>query len=204
MARRHHDSRAGELRRRIAVEAARLIAEDGLRDYHEAKRKAALRLGVFDEAALPRNLEVDEALREHQRLFQADTQPRELHRLRETAVEAMRFLARFEPRLVGPVLEGTADAHSSVRLHLFTDDVRDVLVLLDGHGIPCDEDTRLLAIDAGHEIEVPLLRLSADGVAVELMLFARDGLHHAPLDRVTRKPMRRAALAAVEALVTEN
>ncbi|HNR92416.1 MAG TPA: hypothetical protein PKO41_08325 [Dokdonella sp.] len=204
MVRRRHQTHADEIRRHIATEAARLIAESGLRDYHEAKRKAALRLGVFDEATLPRNLEVEDALREHQRLFQADTQPRALRRLREAAVEAMRFLARFQPRLVGAVLEGTADAHSAVRLHLFADDVRDVLALLDDHGIPYEEDTHLLATAVGHEVEVPSLRLSADGVAVELMLFACDGLHHAPLDRVTRKPMRRASLTAVEALVAAD
>mgnify|MGYP001271644964 CR=1 FL=1 len=203
MARRQPAAPRGgaETRRRIAVEAARLIAEGGLRDYHEAKCKAARRLGVPDAAALPRNLEIEEALREHQRLFQADAQPRQLRRLREAAVEAMRFLARFEPRLVGPVLEGTADEHSGVRLHLFADDIREVLVFLDGHGIPYDEETRLLALDAAREIEVPALLLAADGIAVELMVFGHDGLHHAPLDRVTRKPMRRAGRAAVEELI---
>ena len=190
-----------EARRRIAVEAARLIAEEGLRDYHEAKRKAASRLGSFDEAALPRNSEVEEALREHQRLFQSVSQPAHLERLRRAAIEAMRFLARFEPRLVGAVLEGTADAHSAIRLHLFCDDVREVIAFLAERRIPCEEETRTLRFTSDRERDMPALRLVADGVPVELVVFGIDGLRQAPLDRTGAKPIRRANLGAVEALV---
>lgn len=199
-----HRGQADDTRRRIAVEAARLIAEDGLRDYHEAKRKAALRIGVGDDATLPRNSEIEEALREHQRLFQSGTQPAELARLRRTALDAMRFLTRFEPRLVGPVLEGTADAHSTVHLHLFCDDPREVVALLADTRIPYTEKTRSLRSDGGREDDYPALLLGADGVPVELTLFAVDDLRQAPLDRVSSKPMRRAGLASVVALVNGN
>lgn len=192
-----------ETRRRIAVEAARLIAEDGMRDYHEAKRKAALRLGVGDDAALPRNSDIEDALREHQRLFQSGTQPAHLKRLRHTAIDAMRFLARFEPRLVGAVLEGTADAHSTVHLHLFCDDPREVVAALADQRIPFEEKTRTLRSDSGRDEDHPALLLGADGVPVELTLFAVDDLRQAPLDRVSSKPMRRARLANVEALVKD-
>lgn len=192
---------ADEMRRRIAVEAARLIAEDGMRDYHEAKRKAAARLGAVDEATLPRNGEIEEALREHQRLFQSASQPAQLRRLRLVAIEAMRFLARFEPRLVGAVLEGTADAHSAVLLHLFSDDVREVIGFLAERRIPCEEVTRTLRFAGDEKCDLPALRLTADGVQVELVVFDVDGLREAPLDRVDAKPMRRANLGAVEALV---
>jgi hypothetical protein len=193
-----------ETRRRIAVEAARLIAEDGMRDYHDAKRKAALRLGVGDEAPLPRNSDIEEALREHQRLFQSGTQPVHLKRLRRTAIDAMRFLDRFEPRLVGAVLEGTADEHSTVHLHLFCDDPREVVAALADQRIPFEEKTRTLRSDVGRDEDHLALLLGADGVPVELTLFAVDDLRQAPLDRVSSKPMRRARLATVEALVNEE
>ncbi|MEO6690295.1 MAG: hypothetical protein ABIS07_11805, partial [Dokdonella sp.] len=67
--RRDNGVHAVEVRRRIAVEAARLISEGGLRDYGRAKTKAAAQLGIFDEAGLPKNSEIEDALREHQRLF---------------------------------------------------------------------------------------------------------------------------------------
>ncbi|MBN8480297.1 MAG: hypothetical protein J0L88_01765 [Xanthomonadales bacterium] len=195
---------AEESRRRIAVEAARLIAEEGLRDYHDAKRKAAARLGAFDESTLPRNGEIEDALREHQRLFQSMSQPAHLERLRRAAIEAMRFLARFEPRLVGAVLEGTADAHSAVLVHLFSDDVREVIAFLAERRIPCEEATRTLRFAGDRELSLPALLVAADGVQVEFVVFDIDGLREAPLDRVDAKPMRRAGLAAVEALLRQE
>ena len=67
---RRPGGRGDALRMTIAQEAARLIAEHGIHDYGLAKRKAAERLGVdTDCAVLPRNVEVEAALMERQRLF---------------------------------------------------------------------------------------------------------------------------------------
>ena len=192
-----------EARRRIAVEAARLIAEGGLRDYRMAKEKAAARLGIPGEAALPRNSEVEDALREHQRLFQAADQPRTLRRLREAAVEAMRFFARHEPRLVGAVLEGTADEHSAVCLHLYSDQPHEVLAFLDERGIPYEEQQRRLRLDRNVVRDVPALVFRAGDTPIDLTLLPYDQLRQAPLDRVSEKPMQRATLAAVQALLDE-
>ena len=40
-ARQHAETRTREWRHRLAHEAARLMAESGIRDYHQAKLKAA-------------------------------------------------------------------------------------------------------------------------------------------------------------------
>jgi hypothetical protein len=186
---------AQEVRRRIAVEAARLIAEQGLRDYHEAKLKAASRFGLSDDAPLPRNAEIEEALREHQRLFQTASQPQHLRRLRDAAIEAMRFFAHFEPRLVGAVLEGTADEYSAVCLHLFADNARDVITFLENNHIPFDEESRHLRLSRELEADFPALVFSAGGVPVDLTVFPLDNLRQAPLDRTAERPMRRATLA---------
>ena len=61
--------RGDMMRQAIAREAARLMIEHGHEDYGIAKRKAAERFGVTDLAVLPRNTEIEEALAEHQRLF---------------------------------------------------------------------------------------------------------------------------------------
>src|SRR3546814_2223962 len=49
-ARQHAETRTRERRRRLAHEAARLMAEGGIRDYHQAKLKAATRLGIHDRS----------------------------------------------------------------------------------------------------------------------------------------------------------
>ena len=194
---------AQELRRRIAVEAARLMSEHGIRDFALAKRKAAERLGASVDVALPKNAEVEDALREHQRLFQSDEQPELLRQLRETAREAMRFFARFEPRLVGAVLEGSADRYSAITLHLFADTPEDVAVFLQEQRIPYEEHSRRLRTSSDTSVEFPVLLFSADGTPVDLTIFPPDAIRQAPLDRVDERPMRRATLAMLEQVLSE-
>jgi hypothetical protein len=200
-ARRHSRNRTRELRSRVANEAARIMTEHGVRDFGLAKRRAAERLGVHDEGSLPKNSEIEEALREYQRLFKADTQPVLLRERRATAAEAMRFFFRFEPRLVGAVLEGIADEYSAVCLHLFSDDPAAVQRFLDENGIPHDEQTRRVRIDAARTADYPVYTFSADGTPMDLTVMPLDGLRQAPLDRVDGQPMRRASLKAVEDLL---
>ena len=74
-----------------------MIAEDGVSDYGLAKRKAARQAGAPDSRNLPTNLEIEEALRAYQQLYQADEHPERLQHLRELALEMMRLLADVQP-----------------------------------------------------------------------------------------------------------
>lgn len=193
---------AGQQRRRIAVEAARLMSEQGMRDFHAAKLKAAARLGIDAEATLPKNSEIEEALREHQRLFDADDQPQRLRLYREAAREALVFFGQFEPRLVGTVLDGSADRHSTVSLHLFSDEPEAVIRFLDENGIPHEEHERALRLSRDEDaIAYPAFEFSAGGVPFDVTVLPVASLRQAPLDRSGDKPMRRANLAAIDALL---
>ena len=200
----HAHDRLQRNRVRIAQEAARLMSEHGIRDFHHAKLKAAERLGIVETQALPRNLEIEQALREHQRLFLADSQPQLLRQRREAALEAMRFLAAFEPRLVGAVLEGTADAHSAVCLHVFSDDPDAVGLYLREHGVPIETQVRRLRNNRDDQPEYPVLLFAADQLPFDLTVLPRDALRQAPLDRTDDRPMRRASLSQVEMLLDED
>ncbi len=200
----HAHDRVQRNRRRVAQEAARLMSEHGIRDFHHAKRKAADRLGIHDEQVLPRNSEIEQALREHQRLFQSEQQPQALRERREAASEAMRFFAAFQPRLVGPVLDGTADVHSAVCLHLFSDDAQALPHFLDEHGIPYEQQARRLRLTRTLQDEFPVYLFAADGLPFDLTVLPLDTLRQAPLDRVDERPMRRATLNTVEALLAEE
>lgn len=201
----HAQDRLQRSRLLIAQEAARLMSEHGIRDFHHAKLKAAERLGILDTQALPRNLEIEEALREHQRLFLGNSQPRSLRQRREAAVEAMRFLSAFDPRLVGAVLEGTADAHSAICLHVFSDDADAVARYLQDNGVPLEMQTRRLRTTRDEQSDFPVLLFAADELPFDLTVLPRDSLRQAPLDRrADDTPMRRATLTQVEILLAEN
>jgi len=194
--------RRDEVRQQLAQEAARIMAEQGVRDYHVAKRKAAERNGISNERDLPSNREIEAALRDYQRLFQSLSQPLKLHALREVAVEALNFFARFEPRLVGAVLEGTADDFSAVCLHVFEDDPSEVVRFLDEHEMPFDEDERVLRLTLDNAVEFPVLRFDADDTTIDITILPRNMLRQAPLSRTGTTPMQRASINAVRALIT--
>ena len=137
------------LRTRIALEAARIMAEEGIDEPGLAKRKAAARLGVADHRNLPRREEIEAALVEHQRLFGHDYQPQHLAKLRTLALEAMRFLAVFSPLLTGSVWSGGAGRHSPIRLYLYPPAPEDVILKLVNANIPYEEKSHSVSRDAG-------------------------------------------------------
>lgn len=177
-----------------------MISESGIRDYAFARRKAAARFDARDPAALPDNAEIEIALREHQRLFQADEQPRTLQLLRHSALEAMRYFSMFSPRLVGAVLDGSADRHSAISLHLFCDDVDAPIRFLDERNIRYDLGERSMRLGR-QERHYTMLRFIAGDTTIDLTLFPEDTLRQAPLDPRTGLAMRRASIGALELLL---
>ena len=203
-ARQHAETRTRERRHRLAHEAARLMAEGGFRDYHQAKLKAAERLGIHDDASLPRNREIEQALREYQRLFVGESQRLALRLRRDAAVRAMDFLAHFSPRLVGPVLDGTADANSPVLLQLHTDDADAVDRFLDEHRIPADAHSRHLRLDRERSGDFPVWTFGAEGLTFDLTILPHDALRQAPLSGVDERPMQRASRSVLEQLLLQE
>ena len=203
-ARQHAETRTHERRTRLAQEAARLMAVGGIRDFHQAKLKAAERLGIHDDASLPRNREIEDALREYQRLFQGDATADALQRRREAALNALEFFAAFDARLVGPVLEGTADANTPVALHLYSDDAGAVARCLDDSGIPAEARGRRVRLDRERVFDAEVWLFAVDGLTFDLTVLPRDALRQAPLSPVDEKPMRRASVAQLRALLAAS
>ncbi|HEY5802707.1 MAG TPA: hypothetical protein VIT90_03320 [Lysobacter sp.] len=199
----HAQTRTRERRHRLAHEAARLMAEGGIRDYHQAKLKAAERLGIFDDASLPRNREIEEALREYQRLFQRENIPA-LRLRRESALRAMEFFQSFEPRLVGPVLDGTADTRSPVALHLYSDDPDAPPRFLEQHGIPAEPRSRRLRLDRERAGDFPVWVFSAEDITFDLTVLPLDVLRQAPLSSTDEKPMKRASATQLRQLLADD
>jgi hypothetical protein len=198
---RRPNPRADLLRQAVAEEAARVMREQGVADFLLAKRKAADRLGVTDASILPRNTEIEAALLAHQRLFGAGRHVDELATLRRAALEAMRLMSDFQPRLVGPVLAGTASAHSEINLHLFTESPEAVSLRLEERGVPHEVLERRLRFERDRIENYPALRFVAGRQSVDAVVFPLDGIRQAPSSPVDGRPMRRASAAEVEALL---
>jgi len=196
------DTGRNDRRSRIAYLAARLMAEDGIEDYALAKRKAARQAGMPETRELPTNEEVEEAFRSYQQIYHQDEHRNRLRMLRETAVRAMRELARFNPHLTGSVLNGNAGKYADVNLQLFTDNEKAVELYLIDRRIPyTSAQSRLYS---GEEMRtVPVYTLSDHDTDIELTVLSTLDLR-GPL-RTSRegKNIERAKLQAVEQLLAE-
>lgn len=191
------------LRQQIAQEAARIISNQGVQDYRRAKLKAAARLNGHGRAALPTNSEIEAALIAHQALFDSREHDSRIRELRLCALIAMRLLNNFSPRLVGPVLAGTAPPGAPVNLHVFSDTPEEVLLFIESAGHSVASYERRLKNRRDQSTQYPGYRFVIKEATVEATVFDYDGLRQAPIGPVDGKPMFRARAAQIEALVDE-
>ena len=183
----------------VSYRAARLMAEEGIVSIAVAVQRAARQMGVTDRGSLPSELEVQAALKLHQSLFQADSQPQECLSLRQAAVEIMRLLARFSPWLVSAVLDGSANRFSRIELEMILDDAKQLEMFLLNEGIRFEIHSRRSTL-SHHEKLLPagsLYEISIGEVTCCVALFA----HHAAQFAQSANKLKRARLAQVEALL---
>ena len=185
----------------VAQEAARIIVNQGIRDYGLAKKKAADRLGLGDRGSLPGNAEIERAVSEHLQLFAGDAHTDLLQTMRQAALSAMQMLSPFTPRLVGPVLNGTADANSAVNLHVFADSAETVAHALEQNGLNYKPYERRLKSRRDRAETYAGFEFHHGEASVQATVFPVDGIRQAPMSPIDGKPMKRADEKAVRELL---
>jgi hypothetical protein len=185
----------------LAQEAARIIVNHGIRDYRVAKQKAAERLNVNSRGALPGNAEIEAAVAEHLQLFGGEAHEDRLRLMRVAALSAMDLLADFTPRLVGPVLAGTADENSAVNIHVFADSPEMVALELEQLGVTFRTYERRLRTRRNRLETYPGFEFHHNHAPIQATVFPVDGIRQAPMSPIDGKPMKRVDSEAVQALL---
>ena len=185
----------------ICEEAARLICDEGHTDYRLAKSKAAERLGAGRATDLPDNLRVEAAVLQRQQLFGGAAYLEQLSRMRATALRVMALLSTFEPRLSGGAVSGAIGEGHRVQIHVEADQPEVVEILLHDRRIRFEQDERRYRMADGRERLVPLLRVEADDIGVDIAVFELDGARNPPLSPVDGKPARRMSVAQLRMLI---
>ena len=185
----------------LIEEAARILVDQGLVDYRAAKEKAAARLGLDSQFPLPSNLQVHDAVVAYQRLFGGEAYRQQLLAMRKTAVQAMRLLADFEPRLVGSTVSGAIHHGSHVQLHAFSDNPEALDFLFEDRAIDVEADSRRYRVSGREYREYPLLHFEAGSIGVDVTIFPETALRQPPRSPITGQAMQRLKLAAAQALV---
>ena len=198
---RKRTSDSERARQVVAQEAARIIVSQGIRDYRVAKQKAAERLGLDAQGALPGNAEIEAALADHLQIFGGESHNDLLRLMRTAALSAMELLADFSPRLVGPVLVGTADENSAVNLHLFADSPEMVAMEIGDMGIQFKSYERRLKSRRGRIEMYAGFEFSHQNASIQATVFPLDGIRQAPMSPIDGKPMKRVDSDAVQELL---
>jgi hypothetical protein len=184
----------------VAQLAARMMAEDGAQGYAHAKRKAARQLGASDSYCLPTNSEIEQELRLHLEIYRSAEQPQHLLRLRSEALAVMRLLERFNPHLVGAVLEGTAGRYAETEIHLFADSLKEVELFLLSQGIEYRMEEKTYRF-GNERRQLPRVSLAGEYGTILLTVFATDDLRNLPKSQLHDGALKRADAAAVAAMV---
>lgn len=198
---RQRNSEAERARQVVAQEAARIIVDHGVRDYRLAKQKAAERLGIAGRGSLPGNAEIETAVAEHLQIFGRESHADHLRLMRVAALSAMELLASFMPRLVGPVLAGTADENSAVNLHLFADSPEAVAMELVDIGVVYRHYERRLKSRRNQVETFAGFAFRHSNSAIQATVFPVDGIRQAPMSPIDGKPMKRADSDTVQGLL---
>ncbi|WP_136524860.1 hypothetical protein [Geomonas ferrireducens] len=193
-----------KIRSMIASEAARLMYEDGVREYRDAKRKAAKRFGPEKALSLgshlPTNAEIHDELASLIATREEKVLPERLLRLRLTALSYLEFFAPFSPYLVGSVLSGAVTERSDIDIHLFADAVEDVEKMLAEHGMAFQTET--VPIRKGGVIrDYTHIYLENDGVEIECSVYPTEERRNRTISSITGKAMERANAAQLKRII---
>lgn len=196
-----------KIRGMIAYEAARLMYEDGVREYRDAKRKAAKRFGPEKALSLgshlPTNAEIHEELARLIATREEEVLPERLLRLRLAALSYLEIFADFSPYLVGSVLSGAVTERSDIDIHLFSDSVEAVENLLTEHGIAFETET--VPIRKGGVIkDYTHVYLEDEGVVIECSVYPAKERRNRTVSSITGKPMERAGATHLKKLIARS
>ena len=191
----------------IAQEAARLMYEEGVGEYRDAKRKAARGFGSEKALCLgshlPSNAEIHAELQRLIDIHEGDVLPERLLRLRLMALGLMETLEPFRPYLVGSVLSGTVTERSDIDLHLFAESCEEVEEYLKAMGI--DYEQEVVSIRHGGEFhDYPHIYLEEQGVVVECSVYPLGDVHRIPKSSITGRPMERADARKLRRIIAET
>lgn len=193
-----------KLRRQIAWEAARLMYERQETEYYQAKMKSARRIcrGWVKPADLPSNREIRDQVQQLARLYEGESRRDNLLAMRIAALEMMRVLAAFRPRLIGSVLTGHIRQGSDIDLHIFSDSLEAVTHVLDQEGLPYDVERKRVCKQGEQRIyehvHVPGEYL------MELTVYPARQVHHVFKSSITGKAIERASIAQLEQFLRQE
>lgn len=181
--------------------------EEGIKEYRDAKRKAAKRHGTEHALSLgshlPSNAEIHAELQLLIASREGPALPARVRRLRLIAARELELLEPFHPYLVGSVLSGVVTAHSDVDIHLFAEEPEEVAGFFVEQGIEFDQEIVQTRGDGETRAYTHFYR-EVDGVTIESTVYPPAEIRRPPKSSITGRAMERADLRKLRRLLAEE
>ncbi|MCF6178947.1 MAG: hypothetical protein L3J63_06085 [Geopsychrobacter sp.] len=187
------------IKEQIAREAARLLLEEEVRSYRDARRQAVRRFGPSVSsthgAHLPDYAEIHAEFVSLLRFYGGEAQIARVRRWRLLAIKYLMILEPFEPLLVGSVQRGEVREISDINLQLFCDKPEEVGYFLARSGISFIEEG-----DADHA----QFYLEDEGIEIACAVYALMERRQVPFSRITGMQMVRDDRKRLQAWLDKN
>lgn len=198
--------REDKVRRMIAQEAARLMYEEGINEYRDAKRKAAKHFGPEKVLSLgshlPSNAEIHEELQRLIGVYEEKVLPERLLRLRILALRYMEIFEPFSPYLVGSVLSGAVTERSDIDIHIFAETMEEVEEYLKEKGVPFEQN--VVTIRRGGEFfEYPHIYIEDEGTVIECSVYSPEDIHKRSKSSITGRAIERVDAKKLRKIIGE-
>lgn len=168
-------------------------------EYFTAKRKAARQIGLdcrFHPKDLPSNREIRDHIQILACMYEGEKRFENLQMMRLDALRLMRKLRRFRPALIGSVLTGHIRKGSDIDIHVFSDQLSSVTLVLDDLGLQYDVEHKRVV---KHNEERVFTHVHvADRFSIELTIYAEDKVGYVFKSSITGKAIERATLPELE------
>lgn len=200
-----------EIRQQLASEAARLIYEEGVEQYFDAKRLAAKRIfgrgggkkmSRYRPQDLPSNGEIQAALREIVQFTEGDFSQQRLFTMRVIALETMKALEPFSPRLIGSVSTGHVRRGSDIDLHVFTNNIEEIEAHI--HQLGWRFKMRQVTIRVSGQYKDYTHIHTKRVFPIELSVYQYDDIRVTKRSSTDGKPIVRLKPSALERLIAEQ
>jgi predicted nucleotidyltransferase len=186
--------------RRVAEEAARLMAEGVESEYLNAKQRAASMLGLSSQTRLPSNAKIRAGIGQiTKEQLGASEVHRRINSMRKIAAHLMLLIEDCDPYLIGSTLSGEIREGSDIDLHAYCDDYSMLTERLADYGYEAIE-AELVENSKGTFVH---LRWREEDFPVEITIYRWSSRHVVPISSVTGKPMKRADLSALRKMLAD-
>ena len=162
----------------VASLAARLLNDRRVKEYKDAKEMAAASLG---SKTLPSNYEVAVELDALTDRLEGDARHRRLMEMRDAALQVMKTLTGYKPRLIGSVWRGTARLGSDIDVMVYGDPDRVENILSQSYEVT-GRDTQGFTLD-GLPRETTHISITVNGYEAEVVVRPPVDIEAYRLDR---------------------